>query len=100
MQNSIPRKILPNMMEIYKGMHLLFLIDKYKSHSTIPFDPVSMRVLEFRNQNVKLPQDDDTLYWCKIFKLPSDIRTKHHIIRVSILEIFSGTATCFYIIII
>jgi hypothetical protein len=31
---------------------------------------------------VTLPASEDTLYWCKIFKLPS-VRRKHHMVRVS-----------------
>lgn len=74
---------MPNLIEMYKGAQNLLLNQKRKRQSTIKFDAQSMRVLELRNQDVELPQDDDTIYWCKIFKLPVDLKTKHHIIRVS-----------------
>lgn len=67
---------------MYKGAQNLLLNQKRKRQSTIKFDAQSMRVLELRNQDVELPQDDDTKYWCKVFKLPVDLKTKHHIIRV------------------
>lgn len=31
---------------------------------------------------VALPTSEDTLYWCKIFKLPN-FKRKHHMVRVS-----------------
>lgn len=37
--------------------------------------------LELRNEDVELPAGDDTLYWCKMFKL-QDISQKSHVIKV------------------
>lgn len=37
--------------------------------------------LELRNQDVELPQADETRFWCKIFEL-QDFRQKHHLIKV------------------
>jgi hypothetical protein len=33
---------------------------------------------------VTLPASEDTLYWCKIFRLPN-IRRRQHMVRVSIV---------------
>lgn len=41
-----------------------------------------VRILELRNEDVELPGADDTLIWCKMFKL-DDMKHKHHLIRVS-----------------
>lgn len=40
---------------------------------------------------VSLPASEDTLYWCKIFRLPN-VRRKHHMVRVS-FELISITNT-------
>lgn len=46
--------------------------------STQSAEPYS---LELRNQDVELPQADDTRFWCKVFEL-QDFRQKHHLIKV------------------
>ncbi|XP_065360587.1 MOXD1 homolog 2 [Calliphora vicina] len=39
-----------------------------------------VRILELRNEDVELPRFDDSLIWCKMFKL-DDMKHKHHLIR-------------------
>ncbi|TMW45479.1 hypothetical protein DOY81_009441, partial [Sarcophaga bullata] len=39
-----------------------------------------VRLLELRNEDVELPRFDDSLIWCKMFKL-DDMKHKHHLIR-------------------
>ncbi|KAI5755973.1 hypothetical protein M8J77_021060 [Diaphorina citri] len=39
----------------------------------------AMKAWEIRQENVEVPENTDTLYWCKIFKAPS-ITTKHQIV--------------------
>lgn len=70
---------LPNPQEAYKGYRSMFLTQK--PHQPESIDP-HMKVLELRNEDVELPQGDDTLYWCKMFKL-QDIYQKSHVIKVS-----------------
>lgn len=41
-----------------------------------------IRNMELRNEDVPLPSGDNTLSWCKMFKL-EDINRKLHLIRVS-----------------
>lgn len=74
---------LPNPQESYKGYRSLFLTQKpHQPESTgIDGDP-HVKVLELRNEDVELPQGDDTLYWCKMFKL-QDIYQKSHVVKVS-----------------
>lgn len=42
----------------------------------------SIKILDLRNEDAELPDEDNSIYWCKMFKL-TDIQRKHHIIRVS-----------------
>ena len=77
---------LPNPMEAFKGARSLFLT-QHLNHEAIRTD-TKVKELQLRNQDVELPQGDDTLYWCKVFKL-TDIDRKHHLIRVSEFFFFS-----------
>lgn len=47
------------------------------------------RTMELRNQDVELPQADETRFWCKMFEL-QDFRQKHHLIKVSLEFLFYG----------
>lgn len=69
---------LPNPEVAFRGYRSLFLTQKPQQHQIV--DP-NMKVMELRNQDVELPQGDDTLYWCKMFKL-QDINQKSHVIKV------------------
>lgn len=70
---------LPNFSKAFKDYRPLYITQKFQQ---IPVQRT--RVLDLRNEDVELPIGDDTLYWCKMFKL-EDINRKHHLIRVSIL---------------
>lgn len=70
---------LPKPLEAYRGYRSLFLTQRVTQDS-IRLD-LKIRTLELRNQDVELPQNDATLYWCKIFKL-TDINKKHHLVKV------------------
>lgn len=73
---------LPNPQEAYKGYRSLFLTQKphQPESMSINTDP-NVKVLEWRNEDVELPMGDDTLYWCKMFKL-HDIHQKSHVVKV------------------
>lgn len=75
---------LPNPQEAYKGYRSLFLTQKplQMDAMNIENDP-NVKVLELRNEDVELPLGDDTLYWCKMFKL-QDIYQRSHVVKVSI----------------
>lgn len=75
---------LPDPMEAYKQTRSLFLTQRV-SQASIRIDSRT-KVMELKNQDVELPQNGDTLYWCRTFKL-NDITRKHHLIRVSIDDI-------------
>lgn len=74
---------LPNPQEAYKGYRSLFLTQKphQRESMAIDVDPY-VKVLELRNEDVELPQGDDTLHWCKMFKL-QDIYQRSHVVKVS-----------------
>lgn len=75
---------LPNPLEAYKGYRSLFLTQKTHQRESMAIDvEPSIKVLELRNEDVELPQGDDTLHWCKMFKL-QDIYQKSHVVKVSI----------------
>lgn len=73
-----------NSQEAYKGYRSLFLTQKPHQRESIAIDTdPNVKVFELRNEDVELPQGDDTLYWCKMFKL-QDIHQKSHVVKVSI----------------
>lgn len=77
---------LPNPEVAFKGYRSLFLTQKPQQHQNV--DP-NMKTMELRNQDVELPQGggDDTLYWCKMFKL-QDINQKSHVIKVNYVTFY------------
>lgn len=41
-----------------------------------------LHIFEALNEDVRLPQGDDTLYWCKVFEF-EDFSQKQHLVKVS-----------------
>lgn len=78
---------LPEPSVAFKGYRSLFLIQKPHQQEAPSIDQISthnnVKTIELRNQDVELPQGDDTLHWCKMFKL-QDITQKSHVIKVYI----------------
>lgn len=75
---------LPNPPEAYKGYRSLFLTQKSHQRESMAIDTDAfVEILELRNEDVELPQADETLYWCKMFKLQS-IYQKSHVVKVSL----------------
>ncbi|XP_037935684.1 MOXD1 homolog 2-like [Teleopsis dalmanni] len=68
---------LPNLNDAWRPYRSLLLTQK--STQQLPHNERS-RILELRNADVELPYGDDTLFWCKMFKLDR-VNKKHHIIR-------------------
>ncbi|EDS28432.1 conserved hypothetical protein [Culex quinquefasciatus] len=75
---------LPDPAEAFKQARSLFLTQRV-NQAPIKLD-ARMKIMELRNQDVELPRADNTLHWCKMFKL-SDINRKHHLIRATPLSI-------------
>lgn len=62
---------------IQRGFRSLYLMERVNLEEPVPRDLLSW---DLRNPVVTLPASEDTLYWCKIFKLPS-VKRKHHMIK-------------------
>ena len=89
LHGSIIPGSLPNPQLAYKGYVPLTLTQRFHDETrTIASSAGANKVntIHLRNNNVKLPMHDDTLFWCKVFEL-KDFHQKHHIIKVS--SIFS-----------
>lgn len=75
---SLPRHELAN-----RGTQSLYLVQRADQDGPSPEETV--RVWEMRNPPVEPPSiPGDTLYWCRVFKIPPSINKKHHLIRVSV----------------
>lgn len=72
---------LPYGASVVRGTRSLFLGQRVNQSKPPP--ETNSRVWELRNPEVELPQGEDTLYWCRVFKLPESINKKSHMIRVS-----------------
>lgn len=74
---SLPRQELAN-----RGTQSLYLVQR--ADQDVPSPEETARVWELKNPAVEPPSiPGDTLYWCKVFKIPASINKKHHLIRVS-----------------
>ncbi|GFG39856.1 hypothetical protein Cfor_08836, partial [Coptotermes formosanus] len=60
-----------------RGFRSLYLLERVNLEEPLPRD---LLIWDLRNPMVTLPASEDTLYWCKIFKLPN-VRRKHHMVR-------------------
>jgi hypothetical protein len=84
-RGSVAPGSLPDPAEALKSSRALYFIQR------VPQDPIKYdsktKVLELRNVDVELPQDGESVLWCKMFKL-TDITKKNHLIRVSVAKIF------------
>lgn len=78
---SVAPGTLPNPHDAVRPYRSVVLTQKFQPK--IQRGDERIRMLELRNEDVELPDGDDTLYWCKMFKL-EDINRKHHLIRVRI----------------
>ncbi|XP_039965559.1 MOXD1 homolog 2-like [Bactrocera tryoni] len=67
---------LPNIRNAWRQSRSVVLTER-----PIPTQSLeNTRKLEFRNSGVELPYDDETLIWCKFFKL-NEMKNKNHIIK-------------------
>lgn len=72
---------LPSPSEAIKSIRPVFLLQRVIDNPINLDDKIKTIVL--KNEDVELPDDDDSIYWCKMFKL-TDIQQKHHIVKVNI----------------
>lgn len=79
LNGSVGPGSLPNVDSAWRSAQSLVLIERGVQASNAE----KTRKLEFRNSGVELPYDDDTLIWCKFFKLDK-MERKNHVIKVSL----------------
>lgn len=72
---------LPNPQLAFQGYVPLTLTQRPHDEQRNQDPSRYVQTLEIRNQDVKLPQDDDTLYWCNVFEM-QQFRQKQHLIKV------------------
>lgn len=75
--NSLPQHEMGN-----RGSQSLYLVQRADQDTPGPEE--TARVWELRNPAIEPPAPGESVYWCKIFRIPS-ITRKHHLIRVSVL---------------
>ncbi|XP_052873204.1 MOXD1 homolog 2-like [Anopheles cruzii] len=83
---------LPQPLVAFKGSRSLFLTQR-SSQDELTNSP-AIDVLELRNEDVELPESDESLYWCKIFKL-DDFVQKHHLVRYE--PVFDSSTSVLYL---
>uniref|UniRef100_A0AAG5DFT0 DOMON domain-containing protein n=1 Tax=Anopheles atroparvus TaxID=41427 RepID=A0AAG5DFT0_ANOAO len=83
---------LPQPLVAFKGSRSIFLTQR-SSQDELTNDG-SISVLELRNEDVELPEADESLYWCKIFKL-DDFVQKHHLVRYE--PVFDSPTSVLYL---
>ncbi|XP_055593234.1 MOXD1 homolog 2-like [Uranotaenia lowii] len=83
---------LPGPLEAFKGSRSLFLTQR-TSQQPLPIS-AEVNILELRNEDVELPESDESLYWCKIFKL-DDFHRKHHLVRYE--PVFDSSTSVLYL---
>lgn len=81
---SVGSSPLPNPATSYRPYRPMILTQRPHIHYR---HLEHIRILELRNEDVELPRFDDSLIWCKMFKL-DDMKHKHHLIRVRINVLF------------
>ncbi|XP_020714773.1 MOXD1 homolog 2 isoform X2 [Ceratitis capitata] len=90
LNGSVGPGSLPNVDSAWRSAQSLVLIERGVQASNAE----KTRKLEFRNSGVELPYDDDTLIWCKFFKLDK-MERKNHVIKFE--PIFDSTWSLQYL---
>uniref|UniRef100_A0A182MXM8 DOMON domain-containing protein n=1 Tax=Anopheles dirus TaxID=7168 RepID=A0A182MXM8_9DIPT len=83
---------LPQPLVAFKGSRSVFLTQRSSQDELSNAPAVS--ILELRNEDVELPDSDESLYWCKIFKL-DDFAQKHHLVRYE--PVFDSSTSVLYL---
>ncbi|XP_049539223.1 MOXD1 homolog 2-like [Anopheles darlingi] len=91
-KGSAQAATLPQPLVAFKGSRSLFLTQRSSQDELV--NAPSISVLELRNEDVELPESDESLYWCKIFKL-DDFVQKHHLVRYE--PVFDSTTSVLYL---
>ncbi|XP_044751599.1 MOXD1 homolog 2 [Coccinella septempunctata] len=81
-------KSLPQHDTASRGSQSLYLVQRADQNAPSPEE--TARVWELRNPSVEPPALGETLYWCKVFRIPS-LNRKHHLIRYEPLQGLTGS---------
>lgn len=77
---AVGPKSLPQHETGTRGTQSLYLVQRADQDAPGPDE--TARIWELRNPTVEPPIPGETLYWCRVFRIPT-ITRKHHLIRVS-----------------
>lgn len=80
---SVGPKSLPQHDTGSRGTQSLYLVQRADQDTPRPEE--TARVWELQNPAVEPPIPGETLYWCRVFRIPT-ITKKHHLIRVIYLS--------------
>lgn len=78
-RGAITPGTLPSPNEAFKHVVSVFLTQRSLNKAQFRKDP-NIKSLDLRNTDAQLPYLDETVHWCKMFKL-NNINQKNHIIR-------------------
>lgn len=78
---AVGPKSLPQHDQGSRGSQSLYLVQRADQDGPGPEE--TARIWELRNPAVDAPAPGETLYWCRVFRIPT-ITRKHHLIRVSV----------------
>ncbi len=93
-RGSVVKGSLPSPSEALKDVRPLLLTQRAHHDRLQLTNNNEIHSMELRNQDVQLPRYEETMYWCRVFKL-SDITHKHHIIKYE--PVFESTSSISYI---
>ncbi|KAJ8916282.1 hypothetical protein NQ315_016423 [Exocentrus adspersus] len=85
---AVGPKSLPQHDPGSRGSQSLYLVQRADQDGPAPEE--TARVWELRNPAVEAPAPGETLYWCRVFRIPA-ISRKHHLIRYEPLQGVSGS---------
>lgn len=71
---------IQNVSRMHRGSRAMFLKNANRFEE-IPEPSEDIKVMELMNIDVELPPYDDTLYWCRVFRV-NDFTEKSHLIKV------------------
>lgn len=79
-RGSITPGSLPSPSEAFKHVIPVFLTQRSINSSTLR-NQKHLEFIDLKNEDAQLPYLDETVHWCKMFKL-SQFSKKNHIVRV------------------
>lgn len=91
-RGSITPGSLPSPSEAFKHVIPVFLTQRSINSSTLR-NQKHLEFIDLKNEDAQLPYLDETVHWCKMFKL-SQFSKKNHIVRVCYVLYFVVVYYC------